>query len=372
MPRSLVAAAALLGLASGALAADNTTFDCTFSGPGGYLQISQAKNSCSNIVLDSLQIPGGVTLNLEKLNDGTTVTFEGRTTWAYAEWEGSLFSVSGNNITVKGAPGSVLDGQGALWWDSLGGNGGVVKPKFFKANNLNDSVLDSINILNAPKNFFSINYVNNLLVTDVVCNNTAGDELNADGDTLGHNTDAFDINNADGVVIQNARVWNQDDCVAVNSGQNVLFKDALCSGGHGGSIGSVGGRTNNIVNNITFENILFEKSQQSVRIKTISNATGEVSNITYRNIVIDSESDNADYGIIVTQSYNGVKGNPTNGVPIKNFILQNVTGSVNKNALNVYIECGDGSCSDWTWTDVKITGGKNATNCQNVPEGISC
>lgn len=141
-----------------------------------------------------------------------------------------------------------------------------MKPKFFKANNLNDSVLDSINILNAPKNFFSINYVNNLLVTDVVCNNTAGDELNADGDTLGHNTDAFDINNADGVVIQNARVWNQDDCVAVNSGQNVLFKDALCSGGHGGSIGSVGGRTNNIVNNITFENILFEKSQQSVRI----------------------------------------------------------------------------------------------------------
>lgn len=74
----------------------------------------------------------------------------------------------------------------------------------------------------------------------------------------------------------------------------------------------------------------------------------------------------------MTQSYNGVKGNPTNGVPIKNFILQNVTGSVNKNALNVYIECGDGSCSDWTWTDVKITGGKNATNCQNVPEGISC
>lgn len=169
------------------------------------------------------------------------VTFQGRTTWAYAEWEGSLFSISGNNITIKGAPGHVLDGQGALWWDGLGGGGGVTKPKFFKANNLNDSVLDSINIQNAPKNFFSINYVNNLLVKDVVCNNTAGDELNADGRTLGHNTDAFDINNADGVIIQNAKVWNQDDCVAVNSGQNVLFKDALCSGGHGGSIGSVGG-----------------------------------------------------------------------------------------------------------------------------------
>lgn len=78
------------------------------------------------------------------------VTFQGRTTWAYAEWEGSLFSISGNNITIKGAPGHVLDGQGHLWWDTLGGGGGVTKPKFFKANNLNDSVLDSINIQNAP------------------------------------------------------------------------------------------------------------------------------------------------------------------------------------------------------------------------------
>lgn len=69
MPSSIiVAAAALCGLASGALAAD-----CTFSGADGYLQASQGKNSCSNIVLDSLQVPGGVTLNLEKLNDGTTV-----------------------------------------------------------------------------------------------------------------------------------------------------------------------------------------------------------------------------------------------------------------------------------------------------------
>lgn len=194
------------------------------------------------------------------------VIFEGRTTWDYAEWSGSLFSVSGNNITVKGAPDSVLDGQGALWWDGQGNGGGVTKPKFFKANNLNDSVLDSIYILNAPINSFSINYINNLLVKDIVVNNTAGDELGSDGETLGHNTDAFDINNCDGVSITGARVWNQDDCVAVNSGQNVLFQDGFCSGGHGISIGSVGGRTNNDVTNITFENVIMEKSQQSVRI----------------------------------------------------------------------------------------------------------
>ncbi|KAK7741795.1 hypothetical protein SLS53_004859 [Cytospora paraplurivora] len=367
---------ALLSL-SGALAAsasNNSTASssCTFTGSTGYSEVSENKNSCSTIILDSLEVPGGETLDLTDLNDGTTVIFEGRTTWDYAEWEGSLFSVSGNNITVKGAAGSVLDGQGALWWDGLGGNGGVTKPKFFKANHLNDSVLDGIYILNAPKNSFSINYINNLVVKNVVINNTAGNELDSDGKTLGHNTDAFDINTCDGVVIQNVSVWNQDDCVAVNSGSNVLFKDSLCSGGHGLSIGSVGGRSNNVVSNITFDNVLVENSQQSIRIKIIANTTGEVSDITYRNIVIDAPLDNTKYGIIVTQSYNGVDGEPTNGVPITNFNLQNVTGTVYDEAINIYIECGEGSCSDWTWTDVKVTGGQNSTDCLNVPEGISC
>lgn len=169
---------------------------------------------------------------------------------------------------MRGAPGAVLDGQGALWWDGVGNGGGTIKtkPKFFKANYLNDSLLEGIYILNAPINSFSINYVNNLTLRDITVNNTAGEVLAANNETLGHNTDAFDINNADGVVITGAKVWNQDDCVAVNSGQNVLFKDGFCSGGHGLSIGSVGGRDNNDVKNITFEDVVMERSQQSVRI----------------------------------------------------------------------------------------------------------
>lgn len=157
---------------------------CTFSGSLGYSSASVSKASCSTIVLSSLQVPGGKTLNLEKLKDGTTVIFEGTTTFGYAEWEGSLFSVSGNKITVKGDQGSVLDGQGALYWDGMGGSGGVTKPKFFKANHLNDSTLEGITIKNAPKNSFSLNYVYNLTVKDI----TVDDR---DGEALGKNTDAF-------------------------------------------------------------------------------------------------------------------------------------------------------------------------------------
>ncbi|ETS73906.1 endopolygalacturonase C [Pestalotiopsis fici W106-1] len=336
---------------------------CTYSGSAGYSSASESKAACSTIVLSALTVPAGVTLDLEDLNDGTTVVFEGTTTFGYSEWSGPLFSVSGNDITVRGEAGSILDGQGALYWDGQGGSGGVTKPKFFKANNLNDSLLDSITIQNAPKNSFSLNYVYNLTVKDITVDDKAGEEL-------GKNTDAFNINNADGILITGAKVWNQDDCVAINSGKNIVFENGFCSGGHGLSIGSVGGQTNdNAVRNVTFRDSVMENSQQSVRIKTISGANGTVDGITYSNIAM---SGGDDYGIIVMQSYNGVDGEPTNGVSVTNFVLQNVTGTVQSDAVNIYIECGVGSCSDWTWTDVHVTGGKNSTDCQNVPEGISC
>lgn len=46
---------------------------CTFTGTDGHSKASEAKSTCSTIILDSLQVPGGVTLDLEDLNDGTTV-----------------------------------------------------------------------------------------------------------------------------------------------------------------------------------------------------------------------------------------------------------------------------------------------------------
>lgn len=42
--------------------------------------------------------------------------------------------------------------------------------------------------------------------------NSAGD------DAGGHNTDGFDIGSSSSVTITGAKVYNQDDCVAVNSG----------------------------------------------------------------------------------------------------------------------------------------------------------
>jgi len=82
--------------------------------------------------------------------------------------------------------------------------------------------------------------------------NSAGDAPNARSGVLAaaHNSDGFDLSSSSNMTIQHSTVLNQDDCVAITSGNNVTVKNMYCSGGHGMSIGSVGGKSNNNVTNI--------------------------------------------------------------------------------------------------------------------------
>jgi polygalacturonase len=240
--------------ASSPLNPENGAPNCTFTGPTGAAQATQAAKLCPTITLSNIAVPAGTTFDLSKLADGTTVIFSGTTTWGYQEWDGSLLQIGGKNITIQGAPGAILNPDGARWWDGEGDNG-KVKPKFFAAHNLVDSTITSLLIKNTPRQAVSIAGCRNLTITGMTIDNSAGD-----AGSLGHNTDGFDIGTSEDVVIDGATVWNQDDCVAVNSGVNITFKNGFCSGGHGLSIGSVGGRSNNTVDTVTFSNSTVQKS----------------------------------------------------------------------------------------------------------------
>lgn len=230
---------------------------------------------------------------------------------------------------------------------------------------MTSSSITGLNVKNTPVQAFSINGANSLTLDHITIDNSAGDSAG------GHNTDAFDIGSSVGVNITNANVQNQDDCVAINSGTNIHISGATCSGGHGVSIGSVGGRSDNTVKDVTVSDTTIVNSDNGVRIKTISGATGLVSGITYKNIVLKNI---AKFGIVIEQDYlnGGPTGKPTNGVPITGVTLQGVTGTVSASATDVYILCGSGSCSNWTWSGVSITGGKKSKSCMNVPSGASC
>ncbi|KAG4443250.1 hypothetical protein IFR05_001293 [Cadophora sp. M221] len=337
---------------------------CTFSGSNGAALASKSKTACATIVLSALAVPSGVTLDLTGLNTGTHVIFQGTTTFGYEEWTGPLISISGTSITVGQSSGAVLNGGGAQWWDGQGDNG-KVKPKFFSAHNMVSSSINGLQILNPPHQVFSIDSVNGLTLSGITIDGQAGDTQG------GKNTDGFDIGDSSGVIITGATVYNQDDCVAVNSGTSITFDKGYCSGGHGLSIGSVGGRSDNVVSGVTFSNSQVVNSQNGVRVKTISGATGSVSAVTYKSITLSGITD---YGITVRQDYNNL-GTATSGVPITKLILNGVTGTVNSGGTNIYVDCGSSSsCSGWTWSGVSVTGGKTSSSCPNIPTsgGAKC
>ncbi|KAG6001603.1 hypothetical protein E4U21_004006 [Claviceps maximensis] len=326
-----------------------------------FAQIAQQKNKCTTITLKNIQVPAGKTLDLDNLNDHTHIIFAGKTTFGFKAWQGPLISVSGKNIFVEGAPGNIIDGGGKRWWDGKGGNGGIVKPKFFNAHNLIDSQIKGLSVLNTPAWAFSISASNNLGVYGVNIDDSAGDTQG------GHNTDGFDVGTSSNIIISGCSVRNQDDCLAINSGSNITFVNGYCSGGHGLSIGSVGGRSQNTVQNVHISNSKVTKSANGIRVKTIAGAQGSVADVTFDNIAL---SDISQYGIVIQQDYkNGAPtGKPTKGVPITGLTVNRVTGNVLKQGTNSYVLCA--SCSDWTWTNNKVVdGGKFKVNAA-VPAGV--
>ncbi|TGO66092.1 hypothetical protein BOTNAR_0068g00020 [Botryotinia narcissicola] len=368
-PTSIVALLASTAFVSAAPGSSLETLEkrvaCTFNTADAAIA---GKAGCSTITLNNIQVSGGKTLDLTGLKTGTQVIFQGTTGFDYFKWGGPLISISGQDITVTGAAGHVINGYGTMYWDGLGSNVKPVnKPKFFAAHSLTgSSSITGLKFLNAPVQCISVDSSVGLSLIDIHIDNSAGDKGN-----LGHNTDGFDIGGSQNIFISGAVVQNQDDCVAINSGSNITFTGGNCSGGHGLSVGSVGGRTGtgaNDVSDVKFLSSTVSNSANGVRVKTVSGATGSFKGVTFQDITLINISG---VGIDVQQDYkNGSPtGTPTAGVPITGLTVNNVHGSVS-GGQNVYILCAN--CSGWTWNKVAVTGGTEKKTCQGIPTGASC
>ncbi|XP_076272267.1 polygalacturonase-like [Rhynchophorus ferrugineus] len=333
-----------------------------------YDDVASAVSSCTSITLGSFTVPAGKALSMS-LKSGTTVTVTGTIKFAYSEWKGPLVEISGSKITFKNS-GGTFDGQGANYWDGKG-DSGVTKPKFFRIKTSGGSTFTDIKLKNCPHQCVSINSASDTTLNGWTIDVSAGDSGG------GKNTDGFDLSSSSGITIENSVVKNQDDCVAINQGYNYVFKNLTCSGGHGLSL-SVGQSSSsgseNTVSNVTFSDCTVKNSRNGIHVKTHSDAgTGSVTDVTYKNIKLSGITN---YGINVQQDYeNGSSsGNPKGNIPIKNLKLSSVTGSMSggSSSMPVYILCGSGGCSSWTWSGVSITGGKKSNSCNFSPSGFTC
>ncbi|KAJ3038203.1 hypothetical protein HDU99_010326, partial [Rhizoclosmatium hyalinum] len=282
------------------------------------------------------------------LVDGAVVTVSGTITFAKGTLSSDNFlvTISGAGVTFtsdSSNPG-IFYGNGQLYWDGKGGNGGVPKPKFVKVLTTGHSVISHLKIVNAPVHIFSVGG-SDTIIDSITIDNSAGATLG------GHNTDAFDVS-ATNIVVQNSIVHNQDDCLAVNHGNGIKFYNNVCVGGHGISIGSV--KSGSIVNDVHVKNCTIADSTNGVRIKTTYGATdGKVSNIIYEDITL---SNIAGMGIVVRQDYlnGGPKGVAVSKMPIAGLTLTNIHGSM-KSGNSVFVLCAPGMCTDFNFSQINIS-----------------
>ncbi|PNS17241.1 Endopolygalacturonase B [Sphaceloma murrayae] len=328
--------------------------------------ISAAVATCTEITLKDIRGPTNQSINLSKVLPNTVITFAGTTTFDFTNISSfDPIVVGGTNVTVTAEPDALIDGNGPIYWDGIGSNGGVPKPNhFIVLSKVKGGVVKNLKIKNWPVHLFSISGCSNVDMYDLYLDNTEGNAPNnrSKGLAAAHNSDGFDVSSSTNFTIRDSVVLNQDDCVAVTSGDNVRVDNMYCDGGHGLSIGSVGGKSNNNVTNISFTNSVVLNSQNGPRIKSNSNTTGFISDILYRNITVS----NIDiYGIDVQQDYlnGGPTGSPTNGVIIQNVLFENIHGTAATVGKNYYVLCGEGSCSNITFKDVSITGGGKPSSC---------
>ncbi|XP_019761280.2 probable endopolygalacturonase I [Dendroctonus ponderosae] len=338
--------------------------------------LARITKSCHNITIRDLFVPAGETLVLDLLV-GATVTFLGNVDFALLNWAGPLMRLYGNAITINGAPGHSLNGQGELYWDTLG-SWGTKKPKFLIAEVSNGSIIKGLRFKNAPIHGIYINNSHDALFTDILIDNSEGDENVALYGHAGHNTDGFGVARSSNITIAHATVFNQDDCVVLNSGSNIYVHHLTCYGSHGISI-SVGFSNDSIEQNtlsdVLIEDALIFEAMSGIHIKThIDAGVGLIRNITYRNIgIIGSYS----YGICIEQNYTNravpnTGAPPLSNIPIVELNFFNVFGAVKAAALPYYVICAKGACSDWNWNFVHIFGQRVSVCVNYHPNDVSC
>jgi galacturan 1,4-alpha-galacturonidase len=323
--------------------------------------VTSSNLACTTINIESFNMTAGVTLALTGLQNGTTVNLLGEVTFGVKHWAGPLMTIgtkSPNSIFTFNGNGNILNGQGQKYWDGQGANGGVTKPNPMLRITKGGGLFHDVTILNSPTHALSVSGSAATTVTEVTIDNSAGD-------ALGHNTDCFNVGASDATITGNT-CMNQDDCVGILYGSNIIFSNNTCHGGHGVSIGSVA--SGKVISDVTITDNTITSSTNGLRIKTVYGATSaSVTNVVYAN---NRASGISQYGIVIEQDYeNGSPtGTPTNGVTLGPVMFrEGNTISVTSEAERIYVLCGTKCAGIWDWSGLTVSGGKSGTcNYENI------
>ena len=325
----------------------------------GTYRVGTDISSCNTITVGPLTVPAGVTLDLNKAQKGATINFVGTTTFGTKLWPGPLVTISGNSLNVKGT--GTLDGQGLWYWKQ---GASITRPVFFNVQSVIDSTISGFTIKNSPFRTFSIFTSRHTTLTGLTLDSTAGNGL-------AKNTDGFDMSLNEYITIKGNKIYNQDDCLAMQSSFNTIFSGNTCSGGHGISIGSIGGKVvdkTTTVSGLFVEGNTIINSVNGLRIKTVTDqnmGNGLVTNVKYIKNVLR----NVDNAIAIHSDYSrpigGYNDIPDSRVTISDITVDGLTGSV---GAKYDIIVNPNVVSRWTVSNIKLLAPEGI--CKGQPSGI--
>ncbi|CAB0020166.1 unnamed protein product, partial [Nesidiocoris tenuis] len=340
--------------------------------------LASMKKNCQKIMINSLVIPAGRTLDLSDLPEGSTVVFRGPTVFQPFEWKGPLVSISGKNIRITGEKWSVLDGNGPAHWDGLGLNGGKTKPVFVQLKNLRDSSIDNLNVKNSPAKAVEIVNSDNVIIQNVlVNNNNKEDTLTLPGKDaprlLQRDTPGFTIAKSSRILVSSSTINNNGDCIVVNSGTSIKFWNSTCSslelGGIALEVGLSSDPAESLVDGFHARDIKITGAEAAVWIRAGSSewSVGSIKNVIYEKIDLYNISR---AGIIVQGDYTKaqpITGRPTRHFPVTNLVIRHIFGNVNSEGAKSYVNVI--GASNWKLDNININGGNRPLKCIGLPEG---
>ncbi|KAG2773569.1 hypothetical protein PC129_g13990 [Phytophthora cactorum] len=315
-------------------------------------------SQCSTITIGSLSVPAGVTLDLSRAKNGATIQFTGTTTFGTLKWNGPLVTLSGTGVTVKGN--GKLDGQGAWYWKQ---GQQTTRPVFFQVHKAIHSTISGFTIMNAPYRTFSIVDSMYTTLTGLTLDSRAGNGVAT-------NTDGFDLSCNDHITITGNTIYNQDDCLAMQSSTNTFFTNNHCYNSHGISVGSLGGNTvdrTTTVAGLTVQGNHIHDSDNGLRIKTIIGLKGLVKDIKF----IDNELSNVRNAIVVHSDYSKSKGGYTGAATSQAQITGVTVSGLTGTATNLYdIEVNPNAVSSWKFSGIQVKAASKG-KLNGVPGGVA-
>ena len=264
------------------------TIDSIYYHGGGTMVVPRG-----NFVTGALFFRQGVNLYLEKDSRLTSTIAETdfpliptRFEGIEQVWKSALLNFTDcKGVRVEGQ--GMIDGKGVEWKSHPFGTSG--RPRLICFTRCDGGQLRGLNLKDQASWCIHILYTDSFTVDGTVIR----------AEHTIPSSDGIDIDSSKGVVVRNADIEDNDDCISIKSGkdddgrrvgrpsENILIEN--CRFGYGHSGVDIGSEVSGDIRNVLVQNCLMDKDNAgSIRIKSQPSRGGVIENITFRDITLNN------------------------------------------------------------------------------------